>query len=254
MKNLGIKLIALALACVLWFFVSAPRRERVRERIVTAPISLVGLRNEFIITTEITGSVAVRVRGRMSDLRALAVQTLEVPIDLSWVQQAGEISITLRPQAINVPPEIEVVSIEPNKVRFRIEQLRQRTVAIRPFLAGDVPAGYLVGTATNEPERALVSGPASQILKLNEVATERIIMTGRTATFSQNVAVVSDSPLVRVISPLTTQVTVPVLPEIGPNVPPDATTSSETSTDSMGDTTGSTATSTSTTSERKPPE
>jgi hypothetical protein len=41
-------------------------------------------------------------------------------------------------------------------------------------------------------------------------------MTGRTETFVQNVPVVSDSPLVRVVLPVTTQVTVPVLAEVGP--------------------------------------
>jgi hypothetical protein len=53
-------------------------------------------------------------------------------------------------------------------------------------------------------------------------------MTGRTATFVQNVAVVTDSPLVRVISPLTTQVTVPVLAEVGPNPPRPAATDTAT--------------------------
>ena len=217
MKNIGLKLTSLVLACVVWFIVSGPRRERVRERIVTAPLSLVALRTDLVITTEIPGSVAVRVRGRSADLRALASQSLEVPVDLSWVDKAGEVAITLRSNAMNVPPDIEVVSIEPNKIRFRIEQLRQRAVTIRPFLVGDPPSGYIIGQATADPPLALVSGPASQILKLSEVATERIIMTGRTGTFTQSVAVVSDSPLVRVISPLTTQVTVPVLAEVGPN-------------------------------------
>jgi YbbR domain-containing protein len=220
MKNLGLKLIALLLACIVWFNVSAPRRERVRERIVTAPISLVGLTNDLVITTDIPSSVAVRVRGRTSDLRTLATTSLDVPVDLSWIQQPGDVEISIRPQAINVPAEIEVFSIEPNKVRFRIEQLRQRAVPIRPFLAGQQPGGYLVGEPTADPPLALVSGPASQILKLSEVATERIIMTGRTATFVQNVAVVSDSPLVRVVSPPTAQVTVPVLAEVGPAPPP----------------------------------
>jgi hypothetical protein len=59
------------------------------------------------------------------------------------------------------------------------------------------------------------------------VATERIIMTGRTETFLQNVAVVSDSSLIRIIEPLTTQATVPVNPEIGP-VAPLTTTTTET--------------------------
>ena len=57
----------------------------------------------------------------------------------------------------------------------------------------------------------------SQIVKLTEVATERIIMTGRTETFVQNVPVVSDSPLVRIVDPQRTQVTIPVLAEVGPS-------------------------------------
>ena len=72
-----------------------------------------------------------------------------------------------------------------------------------------------------EPPLALVSGPASQIMKLAEVTTERIIMTGRTETFVQSAGVIADSPLVRIISPLTTQITVPVLAEVGPEPPTD---------------------------------
>lgn len=221
MKNLGLKIVSLLLACVVWFVVSAPRRERPRERIVTATLSLVGMPSQLVITTtDIPSSVAVRVRGRMSDLRALASQSLEASADLSQITQAGDVEITIRAQHINVPPDIEVVSIRPSKIRFRIEQLRQRAVPVRPLLAGDPPAGYLVGQATADPALVLVSGPEPQILNLSEVTTERIIMTGRTQTFVQNVAVVTDSPLVRVISPLTTQVTVPVLAEVGPNPPP----------------------------------
>ena len=218
MRKLATFLVALFLAFVLWFVVSAPRLERVREKIFTAPISLVGLGNELVITSgDLAASVTVRVRGRTSDLRNLSPAALDVPIDLNWVTQPGEVEITIQPAAINVPPEVEVVTITPNKFRFRVEQVRQWTVPVRPFLVGDAPTGYIVGDPTVDPDRALVSGPASQVRKLTEVTTERIIMTGRTATFVQNVAVVSDSPLVRVISPLTTSVTVPVLAEVGPN-------------------------------------
>jgi YbbR domain-containing protein len=222
MKNFGLKFLALLLACAMWFVVSKPRREPVRERIVTASISVVGLPTPLVITTDIPGSVSVRVRGRVSDLKALASQNLEASVDLT-AAQSGEAEITLRAHSINVPDTIEVVSIVPNKIRFKIETLRQRVVSIRPFLVGDPPSGFLIGEPTAEPQRALVSGPASQILQLSEVTTERIIMTGRTATFVQNVAVVSDSPLVRVINPVMTQVTVPVLAEVGPN-PPSVTT------------------------------
>ncbi|HEX9982271.1 MAG TPA: CdaR family protein [Thermoanaerobaculia bacterium] len=246
MKNLGLRIVALFLALILWFVVSAPRREPVRERTFRAPVSLVGVPRDYVITTPVPETVDVRLRGRISDLRAVSSQNLEVPIDLSWVAQPGEVTITLRPQAINVPPDVEVFSIEPNKFRFRVEELRQRAVPIRPFLVGAAPIGYNTGDPTVQPDRALVSGPASQILKLSEVATERIIMTGRTETFTTSVAVVSDSPLVRVISPIQAQVTVPVLAEFGPN-PPAATDT----TDSSATTGTSTTTTTTSEQERK---
>ena len=239
MKNLGLKFAALVLACVVWFIVSGPRREQTRQRMVTASLSLVGLPPDLVITTDVRSSVAVRVKGRISDLRSLASQSLEASADLSLISKPGDIVITLRPQNINVPENIEVVDIVPNKVRFSSEKLGQRTGPIRPFLVGAPPDGYLVGQAVASPERALIAGPMSQILKLSEVATERIIMTGRTATFVQNVPVVSDSPLVRVILPVTTQVTVPVLAEVGP-------------TPEQSGTTGTTATTTTTSPTGKP--
>jgi YbbR domain-containing protein len=229
MRNLGLKIFALLLAGVVWLIVSAPRRELVREKILTAPVSLVPLSRNLIITSteDLPANVTVRVRGRASELRALTPAMLDVPVDLSWIAQPGEVEITLRPQGINVPENVEVLTITPNKFRVRIEQLRRRTVPVRPFLVGGPPVGYLTGDATASPDRALISGPASQVMKLSEVATERIIMTGRTDTFVQNVAVVSDSSLVRVISPLTTQVTVPVIPEMGPNQPATDTTATQ---------------------------
>lgn len=222
--SLLLKALALFLAFVVWFVVSAPRRESVSERAYAAPLSLIGMRRDLVIITAVPDTVSVRLRGRASQLRSLSSQNLEVTVDLRWAQQPGEITITLRPQAINVPPDIDVVSIDPTKIRFRVEQVRQRVVPIRPFLVGAPPAGYQAGEPTLVPDHALISGPATLIQKISEVATERIIMTGRTDTFTQNVAPVSDSSLVRVAEPLSVQVTVPVTAEIGPAPPATDTT------------------------------
>jgi len=188
------------------------------------PLSIVGMPAELMITTPVPETVNVRLRGRVSVIRSLSSQNLAVTIDMRNWAQPGDASITIRSQAINAPEGVDVVSVEPNKVRFRLEQVRQRVVNIRPFLVGDPPKGYTVGDPTVTPDQALVSGPVSQVRNLTDVATERIIMTGRTALFVQSVGVVSDSPLVRVVEPQSVEVTVPVLAEIGPE--PSTTTSS----------------------------
>ena len=223
MTNLPLKLLSVFLAFIVWFVVSAPRREPVSERAFAAPVSLVRMPRDLAITTPMPDTVSVRLRGRVSDLRSLSSQNLEVTLDVSWITP-GEAVITLSPQAMSVPPQIDVVSMEPTKLRFHVEALRQKVVPIRPFLIGQPPPGYNAGDPTLSPDHALVSGPASQVRNVTEVATERIIMTGRTETFLQNVAVVSDSSLIRIIEPVTTQATVPVNPEIGPVAPVTATT------------------------------
>lgn len=227
MKHLALRLIAVFLAIGMWWVVSAPRRETVIERRFAAPLSIVGLPREYVITTPtVPETVSVRLRGRVSDLMSLSSQTLDVPVDVGFVRQSGDVTVTMRPQAVHTPRGIEVVAIDPNKLQFHVEQVRQRSVSIRPLLDGHPPPGYIVGDPTLEPDRALVSGPASQIRVMSEVSTERINMTGRTETFVLNVAVLSDSPLVRVVAPLTTRVTVPVLAEVGPN--PASTESAKT--------------------------
>lgn len=223
MRRLGVALLSLFLACVLWFFVSAPRRERPSQRAFAAPLTIVGMPRDLMITSQVPDSVSVRLSGRVSDLRSLNSQNLEVTVDVSSFAQPGEASITIRPQAINVPPGVDVVSINPKGLRFHIEAVRQRVVRIRPFLVGEPRVGYRAGDATVFPDRALVSGPASQVRNVTEVTTERIIMTGRTEAFTQSVAVVSDSPFIRVDEPLAVDVTVPVLAEFGPNLPMDTT-------------------------------
>jgi YbbR domain-containing protein len=237
--NLWTKLLALFLALVVWFVVSAPRRERTVERAYAAPLALIGVPRDLVITTAVQDTVNVRLRGRLSAIRSVSSANLEATVDLG-ASQPGEFVVTLRQQALNVPQGVEVVSIEPNKIRFRLERLRQKVVPVRAFLAGAPPPGYMPGDPTIVPAAALVSGPASQIRAITEVATERIIMTGRTATFVQNIAVVSDTPLVRVIEPLTAQVTVPVV----------ATSTSET--DSSTATVGPASPVTTTTAPTKP--
>lgn len=229
MKSAGLKLVSLLLAIVVWSVVSAPQRGQPIERALAASVSLVGMPQKFVIITPTTipEKVTLRLRGRKADLDALTSRAVEGTVDLRWIQKPGEAAITLRPQAFNVPAEVEVVSIDPNKFRFRVEELTQRAVSIRPFLEGDVAGGHIVGTVSAAPDRALISGPATQIRAMQEVTTERIFMTARKETFTQTVAVVTDSPLVRVIMPLTTQVTVPIIAEIGPDLPPPTGTTDE---------------------------
>jgi len=212
-----LKISALILAALMWTVVTSQRRERTFERSFDIPITLVGVPRDLVITNTIDDTVNVRLRGPLSVLRSLTSQNLEATLDLSTAR-AGRYDVFIRPQALTVPQEIEVVSIDPAKLAFRFEPRRQKIVPIRPFLVGAPPAGFAVLSERSVPPEALITGPASLIRDVSEVTTERVIVTGRTATFRSPVALVSDHPLVRLVEPTNTQVTV----EIGAETPPVA--------------------------------
>src|SRR5262249_8120514 len=162
-----------------------PRREAVSERAYAGPVSLARMPRDLVITKQAVDTGSVRLRGRTSDLPPPSAPNLEGTLDMSGVQPGGA-TITQLPKATNRPPQIDVLPMAPTHLAFHIEPLRQKIVSIRPFLAGDPPNGYMTGDPTLAPDHALVSGPLSFVRNLTEVTTERIIMTGRTETFTQN--------------------------------------------------------------------
>lgn len=227
-RGTGLRVVALVAAIVIWFGVSSERREQQLERSYEVPIALVGVPRDVIVMEPVQESIGVRLRGPLRALRSLSSQNLEITIDLRDAKP-GSLRALIRPQALNVPPNVEVISLEPASVSFRIESRRNKNVPIRPFLVGQLREGlgYSEESMRVEPPTALVSGPASAIRELEEVFTDRIVLTGRSQSFRQTVGVVSDVPLVRVLEPQTAVVTVeiaetPPEPEAQPAAKPGA--------------------------------
>ena len=219
-RGTGLRLVALIAAFSIWLGVSSERREQTFERAYDVPIALVGVPRDVIVTEPVEESIGVRLRGPLKALRSLSSQNLEITIDLRDAKP-GTLRALIRPQALNVPQPVEVISIEPASVSFRIEARRNKNVLIRPFFVGQPREGFAYSeeTVRVEPPTTLVSGPASAIREIDEVFTDRIVLTGRSQSFRQTVGVVSDVPLVRVLEPQTTVVTVEIAeppPETGP--------------------------------------
>jgi len=202
-RDIGLKLLAVALAALLWLSVSSQRLEQISVRTFDVPVALVSIPRDLIITRATPDTVSVRLRGRLSALRALSSQNLEATLSLSDTR-TGDTTLPISAQSLNVPGGVEVLSIDPARLRLKLEARRQKQVRIRPYLVGELPPGYEYDPqdVTVDPANALVSGPASLVADVSEVATERVILSGRVEPFRQRVTLVSDSPLVRVVDPV----------------------------------------------------
>jgi len=113
-RNLGLKILALVIALLVWFALSGQRRERISERSYRIPLSLVNVPSQTMVASPLPGGVEVRVRGPFTALRQLQPERLEAVIDLLDARP-GERVHRFAPEDINVPPEVEVLRSRPAK-------------------------------------------------------------------------------------------------------------------------------------------
>ena len=95
-RNLGTKLLALAIACATWFVLSGQRRERISERSYRIPLSVVNVPAGTMIVSPLPDAVDVRLRGAFTPLRTLEPGKLEAVVDLADAVARRE---ALRPRA-----------------------------------------------------------------------------------------------------------------------------------------------------------
>lgn len=225
-NNLTLKIVSLMLAVGLWLVVTAQRREQVTEQAFRLPLIFSSVPETLIVTSdsdELPDAVNVRLRGPESRLVEFGNSSSSVQLDLSGAEP-GEIDLAISAQSISVPNAVSVVSIDPPRVTLSLEERMEKAVTIRPFLVGEVADGFLHAESSATPDIGRISGPRSVVEQFEEINTERVVLSGRRVSFTNRVGLVADHPLVQVMEPSNTAVTVVIVPEVVPPEAPETST------------------------------
>ena len=196
-RNFGTKLLALAIACVAWYLLTGERRERISERSYRIPLSIVNIPRGTLIVSPLPDAVDVRVRGAFTPLRQLDPGKLEAVIDLLDAKP-GEKRYLLQDDDINVPKDVEVISISPPEIRIMLDALADKTLPIAADIVGEPAAGSRVEDVSVEPRQARIVGPEKTLARLAQIRTEPVSLEGRDATFSVSATLAPQAPGVRV--------------------------------------------------------
>jgi YbbR domain-containing protein len=203
--------LAVVLACLVWYASALDRRERISERQLDTAVTLVNVPSDMVITSEVPRFLSLRVRGPLSRLRSLDPVQTGVVIDLRGAGE-GQRDFPVETRNVVVPPGVEVLAISPSQVPLRLELLGRRRVPIRARVVGQPAAGLDVGSVASDPATAVLTGPRFQLEALQSVTTEPVNVDGADGLVEAQVAVRSPNPLMRVAEPLTVRVSVEVVP------------------------------------------
>lgn len=211
-------LLSVLAAFMLWYVLSAQRTREISVRGVRAQLTLVNIPSNLVLVSGVPDTVSVQLRGPLS--RALDPRApLEVLLDLSNARP-GTNSYPINASDIPLPPEVEVVSVEPAAISLELERRQTLSVALRPVVEGTPATGFVLASVLVMPEQVAIQGPESRLDGVDFVETTPISVEGATGPVEATVQPVLPDPLLRLLSAVPVQVLVQVEPRAAPTPAP----------------------------------
>jgi YbbR domain-containing protein len=209
-SNLGSAGLALLLAVTVWLV--AVREENPRDWFAE-PIAVnrTGLPENLSVFGDMVGQVRIEVRASKQRWRDLQAREFAAWVDLANLP-AGEYDV--RVQVKSPDPDVHILTVNPPKVRVRLEEKREKLVPVRVNVL-DAPAfGYDWQTAIVTPTHVIVSGSAPIVDQVESAAVD-IYLRGARATVERSLRVTPQNnigePVTSVsLAPRDVSVSVPV--------------------------------------------
>jgi YbbR domain-containing protein len=175
-ENWSLKLTALLLALVLWLFV---RAEPGPVRVVAVPLEVQLARN-MEITNERPSNVEVTMRGAAFSTMWFSQPLPTCIIDLTGAGE-GEHVVNLTPDNVRIPKGtgIDILQVNPARVRLVLEKTVSKEVPIIVPLKGEPARGYEIYGRSSKPAAILITGPRSHVEQIDEVQTEPVNISGQ---------------------------------------------------------------------------
>ena len=182
-NNWWLKIGALILAVILWFYVAG---EETVETTFKMPIQL-KLAEEMAVTEQSASEVDAAVRGRRELIDRMMGQDLICYIDLTVYEESGTIVLPVEGKFLSLNPDLAVIKIRPEHLKIKIDRLIQKVLPVKLVTVGGPAPGYrMVGFAI-DPVSALIKGPQSYLQNRSYVETESVDITGRRKSFKKMV-------------------------------------------------------------------
>jgi hypothetical protein len=180
------KVLAVVIACSVWYLTNV--RERDAERIVDLPLVMRRVPRGVVVTEWPLDRVLVTLRGPGPLLDGIDERRSRIVVPLGGIEP-GENQIDLKTARVEpeLPGSLSVVRVQPGRITVVAVDLKKRSLPVRVVTTGTVSRGHRVVRVDVEPERVEVSGPTTDVERLEEVQTAPIHLEGARASFNARV-------------------------------------------------------------------
>ena len=183
-KNLPLRLLSLAIATGLWFFVNAGQRNAFDE--LNIPINYRRLPAGLVIVNHPADFVKIQVNGPRTLLSLLNPERLTVRLDLSGLG-SGQASYKINPTMFNVPRGTTVTNVSPAEVILDVDHVVQRDIPVHVEVDGIPANGYVLAGVEAKPATVMAIGPSRDVNTVAQITTEPLDVNGANADVERQV-------------------------------------------------------------------
>jgi len=191
LHNLGLKLIALFSALVLWLHVSTERVYTIEK-----PIKLiyVGAQKNIAILNPLPDHVIAHIRGKGKSLFLLQFSHLHVQVKLTKLKPG--IRVIRIPKDISLPQDrdLELVDVEPDSIVVSVDRILTRKVRVAVKTTGSPKEGFALLRTSVLQKNIKLKGPSQLIRDYPKVETEPVELDGKDSTFVTRVKLLPPIP------------------------------------------------------------
>ncbi len=189
-RNLGLKIVALVFAILLWAYVLVALNPVRSKSIDDVPITLEGytdlLSRNLILVNSDLGLADVEVNATITNHSDLDASRITCRASLGTISAAGTYRL---PLSVTVQSNLgTVASVDPRTVTVEVDNLIVKTVPVKLELTGTLPEGYEV-VAESMVSTITVEG-AARYIEPTVRAVATVDLTGRTENVEESVNVV----------------------------------------------------------------
>jgi YbbR domain-containing protein len=177
-------LAALALALVVWIYVTNSRNPETQFPFRGIIPNIQGLPEDLVITDDqgipLPTLDPVSLTAWAPQAEHLSPDRFHVYVDMSAIQEAGSYDLPIR---VDAPQDVRTWEVAPKDILVRVEQFRREAFSVTVELLGEPGLPYISGAPRINPLQVDVQGPLSRVQLVRRVLA-RVDLGGRVTSLT----------------------------------------------------------------------
>lgn len=169
-NNLSIKLMALLIAILAWYYVMQDKNPVKSFEFTAVPVEITGVGRlsdaRLVLMEPKNPTVNVLVEAKRNELNRMSAKDLRPKIDLSEVMKEGSHNLRVR---VDKPSAVDIKRIDKPEITVKLESVVKKSIPITVRLAEKLPDDFILKSTTSTPKEVRIEGPSSKIALVTQV-------------------------------------------------------------------------------------